>query len=189
MIGLRAAIAEHGQGEMRTNGYDPSSEPICARRTAMSDIVDNKSKHALCGTDARIGSAVSCNLDLKRFAKLCDQLNSSHPTEREVAAAKASAMLAAADLTWSDIIFGGTSAPAPRMAELHGIKASVFIPLIAAKRNKLGHWETEFIRCLTKQGKRVTLSRKQWASLMVIAVKCGAIMDFAKLMGDAVEGR
>jgi|SRR6516162_9397643 hypothetical protein len=39
MIGLRAAISEHGQGEMKTNGYDPSSEPICARRTAMSDIV------------------------------------------------------------------------------------------------------------------------------------------------------
>jgi hypothetical protein len=92
----------------------------------------------LCGYDARTNSAVVCNLDLKRFAKLCSQLDSHHPTEREVAAAKASAMLAAADLTWSDIIFDGTSEPAPRMADLYGIKASALIPLIAAKHKNIG---------------------------------------------------
>jgi hypothetical protein len=147
------------------------------------------SNHKRCGTDARIGSAVGCNIDLNRFAKLCHQLDSPHPTEREMAAAKASAMLAAADLTWSDIIFGGTSAPAPQMADLDGIKASALIPLVAAKRKKLGHWEREFVRCLAKQGKRVTLTPKQWASLMVVAVKSGAILDMAKIMGVAVEPR
>jgi hypothetical protein len=130
------------------------------------------------------GSAQAHTLDLERFARLCGQLDSSHPTEREVAAAKASAMLAANNLTWSDIIFGGTSEPAERMADLYGIKASTLIPLITAKRKNLAtEWEKEFVRCLAKQGKRVMLTRKQWASLMVIAVKCGAIMDFAKLMG------
>jgi hypothetical protein len=132
----------------------------------------HKNKHTLCGSDARIGAMV-CNLDLQRFAKLCGQLDSSHPTEREVAAAKASAMLAAADLTWSDIIFGGSSAPEPRMADLYGIKAAALVPLIAAKRKKLGHWEKEFIRCLAKQGKRVTLSRKQWARVMCLPSLAG----------------
>jgi hypothetical protein len=67
-----------------------------------------------------------------------DLERSSHPTAREVAAAKASAMLAAADLTWSDIVFGGTSAPEPRMADLYGLKASALIPLVVARRKKLG---------------------------------------------------
>jgi hypothetical protein len=75
-------------------------------------------------------------LDLNRFAKLCHQLDSHHPKAREVAAAKASAMLAAADLTWTDIIFGGTSRPEPRMADMYGVKASVLLPLIASRKKK-----------------------------------------------------
>jgi hypothetical protein len=73
------------------------------------------------GVRSLLGSAEVYTLDLNRFAKLCDQLNSSHPTERAVASAKASAMLAAADLTWSDIIFGGTGEPEPRMADIYGV--------------------------------------------------------------------
>jgi hypothetical protein len=135
------------------------------------------------------GSARPHTLDLKRFAKLCDQLDSHHPKEREVAAAKASAMLAAADLRWPDIIFGATSEPAPRLPDLHGIKASALIPLIAAKRKNLPtEWDKEFIRCLSKLGKSPTLTRKQWATLMVIAVRCGAIMDLATVMGVSAEG-
>jgi hypothetical protein len=135
------------------------------------------------------GGARVNTLDLKRFAKVCEQLDSPHPKEREVAGAKASAMLAAADLTWDDIIFGGTSEPAPRMADMYGIKACALIRLIAGKRKNLPtEWDREFIRCLAKQGKRVTLTRKQWASLMVIAVKSGAIMDLATVMGVSAEG-
>ena len=135
------------------------------------------------------GSAHLHTLDLNRFAKLCEQLDSHHPKAREVAAAKASAMLAAADLTWSDIIFGGTSEPEPRMADMYGVKASALLPLIAAKKKKLTEWEREFVRSLSKQGKKIALSRKQWARVMVLAVTCGAILDFAKAMGVAVEAR
>jgi hypothetical protein len=135
------------------------------------------------------GSAHPYTLDRNRFAKICSQLDSDHPKAREVAAAKASAMLAAADLTWSDIIFGGTSEPEPRMADMYGVKASALLPLIAAKKKKLTEWDKEFIRCLSRQGKKLALSRKQWARVIVLAMTCGAILDLAKTMGVAVEAR
>jgi hypothetical protein len=57
------------------------------------------------------------------------------------------------------------------------------------KKGKLTEWDREFIRCLSKQGKKIALSRKQWARVMVLAVTSGAFIDFAKAMGVTVGAR
>jgi hypothetical protein len=49
----------------------------------------------------------SRNLDLSRLAKLCELLTSPHAAERAMAADKSSAMLVAADMTWTELIFRG----------------------------------------------------------------------------------
>jgi hypothetical protein len=56
-----------------------------------SQAIDTSGKH-------------SATFDLARFLKLCGMLASPSDGERASAAAKASEMLKAADLTWNDVI-------------------------------------------------------------------------------------
>jgi hypothetical protein len=49
-------------------------------------------------------NGTASSLDLPRLAKVCELLTSPHAGERAAAAEKATAMLVAADITWTDLI-------------------------------------------------------------------------------------
>lgn len=119
-------------------------------------------------------------LDHDRLAKVCELLTSSHPAERAVAADKASAILDAAGMTWTDLV-GKAFRPTyefhqPEKASTKfGMEASVLVRELAKHKRVLSDWEKEFVLNLKRFGAHVTLSDKQWAVVIRLAVKAGVI--------------
>lgn len=119
-------------------------------------------------------------LDHDRLAKVCELLTSSHPAERAVAADKASAILDAAGMTWTDLV-GKAFRPAyefqqpDKASTKYGMSASVLVRELAKHKRELSEWEREFVRNLKAFGANVTLSDKQWAVVIRLAVKAGIL--------------
>lgn len=119
-------------------------------------------------------------LDHNRLAKVCELLTSSHPAERAVAADKASAILDAAGMTWTDLV-GKAFRPAyeieqpDRASTKFGMSASILVRELAKHKRELSEWEREFVSNLKRFGANVTLSDKQWAVVIRLAIKAGIL--------------
>lgn len=116
-------------------------------------------------------------LDRTKFAKICDGLSSPNPTARAVAAAKATGVLHALDLSWSDVL-AGKNAPADRetLQSLHGMQADAIITVVAERLRALSPGDQAFVRTLQRAKRPRALSRFQWAILMRIALQSGGVM-------------
>jgi hypothetical protein len=126
-------------------------------------------------------------LDLLRLEKLCELLTSPHAAERAVAADKATALLIAADMTWTDLMLRERDTSSEKSTTRAGSKSSTKQGMYAAgtvselymRLEDLTEWEQEFICNLHRYGKTLTLSDKQWAVVIRLAVKAGVIAGAA----------
>src|SRR5262249_51545020 len=124
------------------------------------------------------------SLDLPRLAKVCELLTSQHAGERAAAADRATAMLVAADMTWTDLIlhervtsseksaseahYSNSTTTYSKSGAKHGVYAAHVIYDLNSKQERLNEWERGFISDLHRKGNRVTLSDKQWDILVRI---------------------
>src|SRR5262245_8430058 len=137
-------------------------------------------------------NGTASSLDLPRLAKVCELLTSPHAGERAAAAEKATAMLVAADRTWTDLILrervtssgksaleahhsNNTTAYSKSSAK-HGVYAAAIVSELHGKLDYLTEWEKGFIRDLHRDGNAVTLSDRQWTIVFRIARKTGVIV-------------
>lgn len=127
-------------------------------------------------------------IDKNRFAKICAMMTSSFEGERSNAAERASSMLRAAGMTWSDVVdraFAGAGQSAqrdeasnqPRPArgayERHmtfgdyGIKYVITRLTKAALEQDFTEWERLFLESLITQGSMYRgATEKQWHSIV-----------------------
>jgi len=131
-------------------------------------------------------------MDKDRFAKVCGLMTSNFDGERSAAAERATQMLRAAGLTWSDVVdraFGGTGRsthqgggpeemrqrePAPRSRkERHttfgdyGIQYVLMRLARVANEKKFTEWERHFLESIIAQGAlKDGATEKQWHSII-----------------------
>lgn len=123
-------------------------------------------------------------IDKKRLATICEQLKAPSEKQRAVAASKASALLDAYGLSWSEVIMAApteSSAPAERFANHMGMNASRFLAMIEPRT--LPAFDKQFVRSLNdierlsrRAGRELELTTYQWAILVRIAITSGSIV-------------
>lgn len=123
-------------------------------------------------------------IDKKRLATICEQMKAANDKQRSVAASKASALLDAYGMSWSEIIMAApTESPAPteRFANHMGMNASRFLSMIEPRG--LPAFDKQFVRSLNdierlsrRAGRELELSTYQWAILVRIAITSGSIV-------------
>ncbi len=102
---------------------------------------------------------------LDRFAKVCELLASPSDGERAVAASKASSMLFAMGLTWSELVAMAINLRAPGLEPSASHDHNALIDELLDGIDHLTDWEISFADGLDEGYRDGSLSHKQWVVL------------------------